>query len=681
MPSAFLKSVVDRARSKLMQVDGPFDRAWRHGLLLGFLALLSLMVFVTGIGYRQIEAAHARLKAISELHVKKIDLTKRMHLLASQRTLLLQKIILTTDPFERDNLRLTFDRLGTEFVLARSALLKLQLSSAERQALEQQARITRTALPIQQQVLELAQGDRIEEAAAILMERVIPLQERILATLSALDHLSRTHAMLATEQARRAGEQARVWLLGLSAVAMVLGIVVAGIVIRQTSRASRDREYLALHDALTGLPNRRLFLDRLGQAITKAQREGKRVGVMFIDLDNFKPVNDSLGHAAGDALLRAVAERLRAAVRAQDTVARLGGDEFVVVVGDITDSDELFRVAERILESMTQPFTIHERELYAGCSIGICSYPEDGDTPEALSKCADIAMYQAKQAGRGCFRLYDPEMNRLAAEHLELESALRRAVERDELELFYQPQLDWTNGEIYGVEALLRWRHPQRGLISPAEFLAVAEKSDLILRIGRRNLERACAQCRAWLDQGYGEIKMAVNISGREFWRGDIVETVREALKQSGLPPPMLQIELTEGILMEDVQSAIERVRELKTLGVKIAVDDFGTGYSSLAHLKRFPIDVLKIDRYFVKDIEHHPADRAIVCALIALAESLYLDVVAEGVERLTQIELLRKLGCHIFQGYYVSKPLPSSEFINWLNKYQSDNHSLPRVA
>lgn len=675
------KPEIDRDCTRLTGADGVFDRAWRHGLLLAFLLLLLLIVFVTGIGYQQIEAAHARLQAISELHVKKLDLTKRMHMLASQRTLLLQKVILMADPFERDALRLTFDRLGTEFGLARGELRTLELSADERRELERQARITREALPIQQQVLDLAQADRMQEAAAVLMEHVVPLQERILATLAALDHLSRKQAMLATEQAKHEGAQAGMWMLGLSAAALLLGAVVAGIVFRQASRASRDREYLALHDALTGLPNRRLFFDRLGLAIAKAQRDGKRLGVMFIDLDNFKPVNDSLGHAAGDALLRAVSERLRATVRAQDTVARVGGDEFVVLVGDISHSDELFRLAERILDNLSKPFTILGREVYAGCSIGISSYPEDGTTPEALCKCADIAMYQAKQAGRGCFRLYDPEMNRLATEHLELETALRQALERDEFELVYQPQIDVTSGALYGMEALLRWRHPQRGLLTPAQFLPVAEQSDLILHIGRRSLLKACEQCRGWLAQGYGELKVAVNLSSREFWRGDIVGSVREALEQTGLPPRLLQLELTEGILMENVETAAARVRELKALGVMIAVDDFGTGYASLAHLVRFPIDVLKVDRYFVQDIDQHLTDRAIVCAILALAESLQLDVVAEGVERAPQIDLLRGLGCHLFQGYYVSRPLAPVELSAWLRAYQARATDLSRLA
>lgn len=654
------KDAVENARS-------PLGRAWRSGLLLGFVVLLLLILFVTGIGYTQIQAAHARLHYITDQHMKKLELTKIMHLSARNRTLLLQRVMLQRDPFARDESRMAFEASGADFVRARLALLGLGLSPQERALLDDLRAAVQRAQPILQEIIELAYADWLEEAGHRLVEQAIPAQDTILSVLSGLDRMTREAAQQAARQADREYTQALHSMLGLSAAALTVGLLVAILVIRRASEASRIREHLATHDLLTGLPNRLLLKDRLDQALAHARRERRKLGVMFIDLDGFKRINDSLGHAAGDALIRAVAGRIRAGIRAEDTVARVGGDEFVVIGGGAQTVDDLIHIAENLIATLGRPFELCGRQTYVGCSIGISVYPEDGDTAQTLIEHADVAMYHAKEAGRGCYRLFDPAMNSRVGEQLELETAMRQGLERDEFVLHYQPQIDWSSGIVCGVEALVRWNHPQRGLVPPSEFLPLAEKSDLILQLGRRSLEMACKQAIDWDVQGCNGLKVAVNLSRREFWRGDIVGLVRETLEKTGMPAQRLQIELTEGILMENVDLAAERVWELKALDVMIAVDDFGTGYSSLAHLKRFPIDVLKIDRYFVKDIEQQATDRAIVRAILALADSLGLEVVAEGVENEAQIALLRKLGCTRFQGYHVSRPLPADQVLSWL--------------
>lgn len=645
----------------------PLNRAWRSGLLLGFMALLLLIIFVTSIGYTQIQAAHARLQFVTDLHMKKLELAQIMQMSAHIRTLLLQRIMLQRDPFARDESRMAFEAYGAAFVQARQALLALSLSPQEQALLDELRTTVRGAYTTHQEIIDLAYADRLDEAGHMLIEQAIPAQNAILSVLSGLDRMTREAAQQAARQAEREYTQARGWMLGLSAAALAVGLLVAILVIRRISEAGRIREHLATHDLLTGLPNRLLLKDRLDQALAHARRERRKLGVMFIDLDGFKRINDSLGHAAGDALIRAVAGRIRAGIRAEDTVARVGGDEFVVIGGGAQTVNDLIHVAENLIATLGRPFELCGRQSYVGCSIGISVYPEDGDTAQTLIEHADVAMYHAKEAGRGCYRLFDPAMNSRVAAQLELETAMRQGLERDEFVLHYQPQIDWPSGVVCGVEALVRWNHPQRGLVSPSEFLPLAEKSDLILQLGRRSLEMACKQAIDWDVQGCDGLKVAVNLSGREFWRGDIVGLVRETLEKTGLPAQRLQIELTEGVLMENVDLAAERVWALKALDVMIAVDDFGTGYSSLSHLKRFPIDVLKIDRYIVKDIEQQATDRAIVRAILALAESLGLEVVAEGVESEAQIALLRKLGCTRFQGYHVSRPLPADQLLSWL--------------
>ncbi len=431
--------------------------------------------------------------------------------------------------------------------------------------------------------------------------------------------------------------------------------------ITERKRAEDQIKSLAYHDALTGLPNRLLFTDRLSLAVSQAARHNHHLAVLFLDMDRFKVINDSLGHTLGDRMLQAVAERLQACVREADTVARLGGDEFTLLLPGAAHPEDVARVAEKILESLKQPFKIEGRELFCTASMGISLFPEDGADAETLVKNADTAMYRAKEQGRDNYQLYTPAMNATAVERLQLESGLRRALARNELEIHYQPVLDLGNGRVHGVEALLRWRHPEKGLLGPSEFISLAEVTGLAVPMSSWILRSACAQARAW-QASHPRLIVAVNLSARQFQQPDLVETVKAALEDTGLLPRCLDLEITETNAMQNAEATIATLRELKALGVSVSIDDFGIGYSSLSYLKRLPIDTLKIDQSFVRDITTDPDDAAIATAVIALAHTLKLRVVAEGVETEEQLAFLTARSCDRMQGYLFSHPLPVDE-------------------
>ncbi|MBD5804924.1 Cyclic di-GMP phosphodiesterase Gmr [Azoarcus sp. Aa7] len=430
-------------------------------------------------------------------------------------------------------------------------------------------------------------------------------------------------------------------------------------------RLSEERiARLAYYDALTGLANRRLFEDRLENAVLLARRQNSSLAVLFIDLDRFKPVNDSLGHKAGDALLKQVAARLSGIVRDCDTTARLGGDEFgVLLAGESFDRRQVTAaVAQRILDALSTPFLVEGREIATGASIGISFYPEDGSTPEVLTKHADVAMYQSKRAGRNRYRFFLPSMNEGALERLGMEENLRHALARDEFELHFQPKVDTASGVMTGAEVLLRWRQPERGLVPPAEFIPIAEETGLIVEIGAWVLEQACRKVVEWGERLPPGFRVAVNLSVRQL-QGDIDEAMREALAVTGADPARIELELTESMLMEDTERAIGLMDRLSAQGVQLALDDFGTGYSSLYYLKRFPIHRLKIDRSFVGELPHDRSCAAIVQATIALARSLGLEVIAEGVETTDQRDFLRDAGCPECQGFLFGSPVPADAF------------------
>ncbi|SCW80886.1 diguanylate cyclase (GGDEF) domain-containing protein [Paenibacillus tianmuensis] len=425
----------------------------------------------------------------------------------------------------------------------------------------------------------------------------------------------------------------------------------------------RQLTYLAYHDMLTGLPNRQKFQQSVGKSIRAAKLSGRKLSVMFIDLDRFKNVNDTFGHAFGDLLLAEAAERLKSGLQAGDCVSRQGGDEFTVLIEDASQPQDIEKAAQKIIHLLSQPFAIDGHELRVGCSIGIAMYPQDGEDPITLMKNADTAMYQAKELGKNGYRFYKAEMNDTVIQKLVMEEWLNKALEQDEFVLYYQPQVDIFTTRMNGMEALIRWNHPRLGFISPGEFIPLAEETGLIIPIGQWVLRTACKQNKAWQLAGFPPLKMAVNISPIQFHQHDFVQVVLDALQESGLEPRYLELEITESIAMYHVDQVIQKLQTLRELGVHISMDDFGTGYSSLGYLKKFPIDKLKIAQQFVRDITVDPDDAAIVRAIMAMALSLKLNVIAEGVETEEQLSFLLDIKCREIQGYIYSKPVPANEF------------------
>lgn len=443
-------------------------------------------------------------------------------------------------------------------------------------------------------------------------------------------------------------------------------------------------QHLAYHDPLTDLPNRAMFNRHLSHAIAQAQRYHKGLAVLFIDLDRFKNINDTLGHNAGDRLLQEMARRITACLRSSDVVARmqdskdmvarLGGDEFVVLIEEVVDSAHVSYVARKILAAMVKEYPLEDQMIHITASIGISTFPEDGRNEFSLMKHADIAMYRAKDRGKNNFQFYSAQMDLHSAELLALESSLRRGLERDELALHYQAKVETRTGRIIGVEALVRWHHPNLGLISPAHFIPLAEETGLIVPLSKWVLKEACSQNLAWQKQGLPALRIAVNLSARQFADDNLLGDTVTTLDEVGMPPSQLELEITESMMMYNTDKTIQILTELRHLGIRVAIDDFGIGFSSLSHLKQFPIDMIKIDRSFIKDIPGDHADEAITDAIIAMGKSLKIQVVAEGVETAEQLAFLQGRGCDQVQGYYFSRPVPADDFAKLLR----DNLTAP---
>ncbi|MDP1989817.1 MAG: EAL domain-containing protein, partial [Syntrophales bacterium] len=436
-----------------------------------------------------------------------------------------------------------------------------------------------------------------------------------------------------------------------------------GLFIARKQAEERIR-HLAHYDALTGLANRSMFSQRLGHALAQARRNGMQLAVLFIDLDRFKNINDTLGHEAGDSVLKEVAERLHGCLRESDTIGRFGGDEFVALLEGIPQPMHCAEVAQKILAAVARPFALDTQEFHLTASIGISTYPADSEDLQSLLKNADVAMYRAKELGRNNFQFYSAQMNIHTLERLALESSLRGALERNEFVLHYQPKIDIRSGRIIGMEALVRWQHPTKGLIPPMQFIPLAEETGLIVPIGEWVLRTACACNKSWQEQGLPPLRIAVNLSARQFAYENLLRDVARVLNETGLDAAFLELEITESMVMHDPEHAIELLNKLKAMGISISIDDFGTGYSSLSYLKRFPIDSVKIDRSFIKELPLDSDDAAITQAIIAMAHGLKLKVIAEGAETAEQLSFLRAHNCDEMQGYYFSKPLPEHEFI-----------------
>lgn len=439
-----------------------------------------------------------------------------------------------------------------------------------------------------------------------------------------------------------------------------------------TARDITDRKdaeqrinYMASHDSLTKLPNRTLLQDRIQQTLAHNHRRGKKAALIFVDLDKFKVINDTLGHDIGDSLLQEAAARLVSCVRSEDTVARQGGDEFIVLLSTISHADDAGSIAQKIIDSINLPFNIQGKELHIGASIGIAAYPEDGDNMETLLKNSDIAMYHAKESGRGNYQFFSAEMNEHATEKQALISSLRHAAERNELFLVYQPVVDMASEIIAGMEVLLRWKHPEFGMISPVKFIPLAEESGLILPIGEWVIRSACEQLKRWQTEGYDVPRLAINLSAKQFRQKTLSHVIERILKETDIEARYIGFEITESMLLQNIEEVVETLLKLSFMGLEISIDDFGTGYSSLSYLKRLPINKLKIDKSFIDDVTTQPDAAAIVKAIIAMAHGLSMKVVTEGVETNEQLEFLRQQGCEQYQGYIFSKPLAASEIIS----------------
>ncbi len=457
----------------------------------------------------------------------------------------------------------------------------------------------------------------------------------------------------------------------LSAGGIAQSILVTVTDITARKKVEERAEYLAQHDTVTELPNRALFKDRLQQSVAIARRRDVPMAVLFVDLDNFKDVNDTLGHQAGDDMLRQVAHRLMQCVRETDTAARLGGDEFAIIASELRAIDDVTILARRMLQAMSTPFTIHGQEVHSGASIGVTIFPDDSDNADQLLTYADLALYHAKGAGKGTYQFYNQQMGDAIHKRKALEGDMRKAVANKGFQLFYQPQIDLKTGKVIGCEALIRWPHAERGMVSPGDFIPLAESTGLIVPIGEWVMVEACEQARRWLDEGIEGVRMGVNLSALQFRRVDLVTLTQSILRDTGLDPSQLELELTESMVMDDTDSAVDIMRGLNGLGVALAIDDFGTGFSSLSYLKKFPVERLKIDQSFVRDVTDDPDDAAIATTIINLAHSLNMNVIAEGAETTAQASFLQQEHCDDAQGYLFGKPMPEDEFRKWWREHE----------
>jgi diguanylate cyclase (GGDEF)-like protein len=513
---------------------------------------------------------------------------------------------------------------------------------------------------------------RLDEAATLLQVEIdspMPSPKRIQSILTEIsginDNLTRIENQFVgavSDASRTTYRLLQSIMLAATPGLLMLGIALSLRILQQRKRMEERVNHMAFHDELTSLPNRLMLSQRLDQALSRHRRGGSQLAILFLDLDRFKVINDSLGHETGDVLLRQVADRLRTQSRDGDTVARMGGDEFVVLIENYGNITDISMRAERLVEQLSAPYVLGSNNCHVTVSIGISVFPADGSDAQALLKAADVAMYRAKDTGRDSYLFYSAAMNVHTVERLELESDLRHALERQEFLLHYQPKVEVATGLITGVEALLRWNHPRRGLLSPMEFIPLAEEIGLIVPIGEWVLATACARTKAWQDQGLPKLDVAVNLSARQFNDPMLLPRLTGIIRRSGLDPSNLELELTESLVMSHGEGAVAVLQKLKSIGVRIAIDDFGTGYSSLAYLRRFPIDTIKVDRSFIRDIPADAGDKQITRAIIAMAHGLRLRVVAEGVETAGQLKFLRSQRCDTAQGYFLHRPLPEAE-------------------
>jgi len=520
---------------------------------------------------------------------------------------------------------------------------------------------------------------QLDEAGSSLQHEIespSPRAQEILATLATVSSINEMLTPIEnrfvealSEASRAAYQLLQAILFAATPALLVLGTVLSLRILQQRKREGDRVHHIAFHDDLTALPNRLMLTGRLDQSLDHHRRAEMTLAILYMNLDRFKVINDSLGHDAGDVLLCLVADRLRAQLREGDCLARVGGDEFVALIENYDNSMAVSDCAQRLIEQLSAPYRLGNKDCHVTVSIGISTFPADGGDSQSLLKAADVAMYRAKETGRNNYQYYLPSMNIHTLERLELESDLRRALERGEFFLHYQPRVEVASGLITGVEALLRWKHPLRGLVPPLDFIPLAEETGLIVPIGEWVLATACARNKAWQGRGLPKLSVAVNLSARQFADATLLAKLTRIIRDSGLDPSLLELEITESVVMSNAECAVSVLEKLKSLGVQIAIDDFGTGYSSLAYLKRFPIDILKVDRSFIRDIPADSGDMKITRAIIAMAHGLRLKVVAEGVETPEQLKFLGSQSCDAVQGYFLYRPLQEEELADVLKR------------
>lgn len=639
-------------------------------ILSGFGAILVLVTLVITIGINTFSKSKLHLYNVVNFNNLKIELITQMHKSARERTINLQLMIITRNEESIKEYRDKMAYFGGEFVASRGKLLAMNLTQYEKNILSQQAELSREVGPLQNQVADLVDFSAILEAQTLLINKVEPLQNQVFNVLSQLHELQRKQTQLSIEENNTNYKSilAIIWVVSSIVILISAGIIY--LILKLISKSEtqedlyrKDIERQAFYDHLTGLPNRRLFNDRMEHAISNTERSDVLMAVLFIDCDRFKPINDNLGHAIGDALLVTIAERLKQNVRGSDTVCRVSGDEFAIVLENIKHISMIDRVAQNILNVIAEPYFLDGHKVFTTVSIGITVYPIDEKNITGLLTSADIAMYHAKQSGGNRYEYFDSKMNARSKLRLSLEQDLHEALSNNELEIYYQPlnTIDASN-KVIGVEALLRWHHPKKGMVSPLDFIGIAEETGLIVPIGEWVIRTACQQIKLWEEKGFNGISVSVNLSPRQFLDNNLIATVEEALAQSGISAARLDLEITESTSMAAIQNTIEILHKLKALGVHISIDDFGTGYSSLSYLQQMPIDNLKIDRSFIKDLHTSDNDKAFVQAIVTMAHSLGMKTIAEGVEIQEQLSFLDEIHCDIAQGYFFSKPLPADE-------------------
>ncbi len=635
---------------------------------IGFIVVLTLMIVLSAVGLRYVADANQRLKNIANSNNVKIELATVMHSALRERALSMHALPIFSDPFEKDAEIIRFNSQGTLYIQARDRLERMSLSPEESLILDHIRRLTREAHPEVQAVVEMSTfNDNQQEIFDRIRNVAMPRQRAIADQVNLLLDMQRHQTEAAVKSAETAYSEVRNLMVSLGTAAVLMGLGIAGFVIRRVSAQASQLASQAMYDPLTGLANRCLLHERLEHEIALCKRDRLSFGLLLMDLDRFKEVNDTLGHDVGDELLREVGYRLKETVREEDTVARLGGDEFVVLIHNLEPKGASF-IANKILHALDKPFLWRNQSIDIGASLGLSFYPEHCDDASSMLRCSDIAMYVAKRAGIG-FAVYTPDQERTNRGELSLKSELRAAIQNDQLCLYFQPQIDHRNERVIGLEALVRWNHPHRGFLAPDAFIPLAEEAGLIGPLTHWVLKTALEQQLALQKRGI-VLNMAVNLSARNLHDIELPASVGRLLADSGVDPKHLTLEITETAVMSNPSNGLAILTELDKMGVTLAIDDYGTGYSSLAYLKRLPVDELKIDKSFVMEMDENDNDAVIVRSTIDLAHNLGLKVTAEGVETQSVWDTLCILGCDQSQGYFMGKPMPADKLDEWLQNH-----------